>query len=190
MGTVLSFLKSPKKITLIVLLVITTMYVVYMLSKRGLTLFTHPIARKISAEHIGKEAKPFCLEDLSGNKICLNDFKGKPVLLVFWAPWCPHCINEIDTLKRIHTELKDDIVVLSVVLLAKKDAVMKAVAKQRINYPVLFDKKKELVKKYKIRSLPLNYFIDKNGTITNVIVGEDDLTVEEVREMLNRESIE
>lgn len=172
------------KYTVILLVGIILLILIYFLAKKGVTIITHPMARKIVKKQLNQQAKSFCLKDLEGTEICLEKFKGKNVLLVFWAPWCPHCINEMPELNRIHEIIPEEITVISVAVLSKREMIEKTVKKHNISYPVLIDSANKVLKKYKIRSLPINYIIDKEGIIKKVLVGEEMLTTENVCKIL------
>lgn len=71
-----------------------------------------PFSRK---SFIGKEAPAFIAENLSGENVSLSSFKGKPVILNFWATWCPYCRKERPYLNLLHREYKDKgLVIISV----------------------------------------------------------------------------
>ncbi|AEE96699.1 peroxiredoxin family protein [Mahella australiensis] len=119
----------------------------------------------------------FELEDLNGDKIKLSDYKGKIVLLNFWATWCPPCREEMPYFQEIYEEYKDyDVVVLTVnstsVELrggtdseqAEKNA-RKFMEDNGYTFPVLLDKDDEVWAIYQQRGIPANYIIDKDGIV-------------------------
>lgn len=126
---------------------------------------------------IGKTAPDFELETLEGKKAKLSDFRGKKVILNFWASWCPPCREEMPEFQKIYASNKE-IVVLGVNLQESKEAIQSFTKKLEINFPILLDPNSQVKNMYNVFTQPVTYFIDENRKITDKKFGA--LTVEEI----------
>lgn len=111
--------------------------------------------------------KGFTLKDLNSKKVNLSDFKGKVVLLNFFATWCPPCREEIPELVGIyHQNKKKGLVVLGISLdMDKAPFVLKSFIKQmKIPYPILIGTQ-EVAENYQISGVPTTLIINKEGKI-------------------------
>jgi len=120
----------------------------------------------------GEEAMNFTLTDLEGNKVSLKDFRGKNVYLNFWATWCPPCRSEMPEIEKVYQQYKDKgLVVLAVDLGEDKDTVKNFIKDNKYNFRVLLDSDQSVASKYNISSIPVSYFIGKDGKIVAKKVG-------------------
>ncbi len=122
-------------------------------------------------------APDLTLQTLDGQAVSLSGFKGKVVLINFWATWCPPCVREIPRLVRVAETYKEQgLVVLGVNTTFQDDTakVRQFAADQRISYPVLLDLQGEASKKYPSNLMPTTYLIDRSGKIVHAKVGEVD----------------
>jgi thiol-disulfide isomerase/thioredoxin len=127
---------------------------------------------EIQGQMIEMPAPPFVLNDLDGNTIRLTDFKGKIVILYFWATWCGPCIAGFPALQKSVDKYKGDDMVkfLFIDVLERGDNAKKR-AKDLINknnytFHVLFDEDScSVTSAYKVSSLPNKFFIDPEGII-------------------------
>lgn len=118
-------------------------------------------------------APAFTLSDLSGKDITLSGYKGKPVVINFWATWCIPCRNEMPELEKLYRERKAE--GLEVVLVNVKESlsvVDKYINKNGFTFKVLLDSKGDTYRAYQVFGLPSTYFIDKEGTIRYSYMGE------------------
>lgn len=113
----------------------------------------------------GSFAPNFTLENLSGAKVSLADFRGKYVLLNFWAIWCPPCRAEMPDLDKFYQANKADFVVLGVELGDKKADVQKFMANGKYTYPILLDTKQQVSNTYKVTAIPTTLVLDRAGKI-------------------------
>jgi tetratricopeptide (TPR) repeat protein len=116
------------------------------------------------ASRIGQDATNFTLQDLSGTRVCLSDFKGRVVLLDFWATWCGPCIAEIPRLETLHQKYKNKGLVVIGMNTESDHAKVKDFTADKITYPVLLDaggKSQE----YGVQGLPTKIYIDVEGKI-------------------------
>ena len=123
-----------------------------------------------SPESAKKTAAPdFTVTDANGNEIKLSDFAGKPVVLNFWASWCPPCKSEMPRFDAKYREVKDDVVFMMVDLVdGQRETQAKGqqyVSDKGFAFPVYFDKKQLAAAAYGISSIPTTVFIDANGDI-------------------------
>lgn len=120
-----------------------------------------------------KQAPDFKLATLDGKEISLKDLKGKPVVLNFFASWCPPCIIEMPDLNEFATEYKDQVHVigLNVTTNDKIEDVKKVVNEKQLKFPIALDEKGEAALAYNIRPIPTTYFIDKDGVVRDIIIG-------------------
>lgn len=114
-----------------------------------------------------KEISPtpdFTLPNLSGKKISLKDFRGKLVLLNFWASWCVPCREEMPAMERLYQEFRaKDFVILAVnVKDSKKDA-LAFVKELKLTYPVAFDPDGQVGLLYGAWGLPTTYLVGFRG---------------------------
>jgi thiol-disulfide isomerase/thioredoxin len=123
-----------------------------------------------SSVEMGKPAPDFQLPDLDGEKINLSDFKGKPVLLNFWASWCHPCEKEMPYLQQVYEEWPE-LVVLTVNLGDSPSTVNRFMQSHQLSLPVLLDTKQSLAQKYNVVSIPTTFFIDKDGIARAKIIG-------------------
>lgn len=119
---------------------------------------------------IGKESPNFTLKNLNGEEVSLSDYKGKIVLVNFWATWCPWCDKEMPDLQKLDEE-NDDLVVLAVDVMEDKETVKKYIEKGKYNFEVLLDEDGEIAKTYLVSGLPASYFIDKEGILLGGVPG-------------------
>lgn len=127
----------------------------------------------------GSTAYDFTLQDLSGNKVKLSDYKGRVVLLEFWATWCPPCRASVPSLEKLHETYKDKGLAVLAVSLDEGgwDTVKSFVQKNGITYVVLKGND-EVIDKYQVRTIPLILILDKEGRISKRYLGygnEEDL---------------
>lgn len=124
-------------------------------------------------QEAGKPLAPdFTLVDLEGKTIKLSDYRGKIVILNFWATWCPPCREEIPDLIKVSEELSkgEDAVVLAVNLTngyngENPDRVKKFVKDNKMTMKILLDEKEEAASQYGIASIPTTFFINRDGTV-------------------------
>jgi thiol-disulfide isomerase/thioredoxin len=131
----------------------------------------------------GQMAPAFTLKDTAGHKVSLADYKGKAVIVDFWATWCAPCKIEIPWLEQFHNEYagqgleilgvsEDDLDLddKAKLLQEKKDIADKA-AQMKINYPVLIDDAEVSTPYGGIDGLPTTFFIDRSGKVVASTVG-------------------
>ncbi|MGD7008285.1 TlpA family protein disulfide reductase [Metabacillus sp. 84] len=119
----------------------------------------------------GNKAPEFSLPLINGNEAHLADYKGKKVIVNFWATWCPPCKEEIPELKEISAKHSDDLVVLAINYTgseASEEAVRTFVDSHAMKFPVLMDVNSEVLSQYEVFSYPTTYFLDEEGIIQKV----------------------
>jgi peroxiredoxin len=123
-----------------------------------------------------KEAPAFTLSSLDGKKISLSDYKGKPVLITFWATWCDSCKEEIPLLEELCARKENQLAVLLIAIDGeRKKAVQKIVDQNEITVPVLLLLKEKVMDQYGVRGwIPQTFLIDREGMLVGKTVGERD----------------
>lgn len=133
----------------------------------------------LTCASVAASAADFSFKDLQGKTHRLADYKGKWVLINFWATWCPPCLHEIPELLSLQSSRKD----IQVIGLAMDSGTAKVVAafakKQGITYPVVMSDRKIQSQIGEIDALPTSYLYSPQGKQVSYKVGE-----------ITRESIE
>jgi cytochrome c biogenesis protein CcmG/thiol:disulfide interchange protein DsbE len=126
-----------------------------------------------AALKIGDAPPQVSLPGLSGSIIRLpNDFRGKVVVLHFWAGGCSSCKEEMPAMETLYgTYAKKGLVILAVNVGQGRDVVKGLVQELGITYPVLLDTDKSMAHKYDVVGLPRTYIVDKKGVIRYKILG-------------------
>lgn len=131
-------------------------------------------AGKIPAPQVGFHAPDLNLPALGGEAISLESLSGQPVVINFWASWCPPCRSEMPAMQKVYDDYKDQGLVLLGINAANQDNRTDAVdfiKKNKLTFPILFDTGGQASFDYKVRSLPTTFFIDRQGKVQDVIVG-------------------
>jgi DsbE subfamily thiol:disulfide oxidoreductase len=109
-------------------------------------------------------APQFTLPNLEGGKVGLKDFRGKLLLLNFWASWCVPCREEMPAMQRLYHMYKDvGFVILGVNLKDEKKSAISFVKELKITFPIAFDPNGEVGLMYGAWGLPATYLIDAKG---------------------------
>ncbi|MBI3173541.1 MAG: redoxin domain-containing protein [Chloroflexi bacterium] len=126
---------------------------------------------------VGNLAPDFTLWDVDGRKVSLSSYHGQPVVLFFWATWCPYCRAQIESLKGLHDTYKDaGLIILAVDVDENVDTGRAFRAKHEIKFPILDDWALTAFSLYKGRVVPVTYFIDQGGRINHFAVGQMDIS--------------
>ena len=121
---------------------------------------------------VGSAAPKFRLRTLDGTETSLESYKGRAVLLDFWATWCGPCREEMPSLERLHKEWSGrDVVVLAVDVDEPKETVQRFVREHKYTLPVLLTEGTSTPKDYGIDAYPTLVAVDKSGRIADVIIG-------------------
>ncbi|GCL73771.1 TlpA family protein disulfide reductase [Paenibacillus naphthalenovorans] len=122
-------------------------------------------------------SEDFFLESLEGEWVRLSDYRGKPVLLNFWASWCPPCKEEMPAIIEFASS-HPDIEVLTANLTFTElslDRVAEFVKEQQLLLPVLLDDSGTVARKYGITAYPSSLIFNQEGRRVETIVGQTDL---------------
>lgn len=129
----------------------------------------------ITTEENAKAAPDFTVYDANGKAVKLSDFKGKPIVLNFWASWCPPCKAELPDFNKAYKEYGDCVMFLMVDMVdgdresnTSGEAYIKG---QGYIFDIYLDTKQNAATVYEVSSIPTTYFIDAQGNIVSKHVG-------------------
>ncbi|MDR2601931.1 MAG: TlpA family protein disulfide reductase [Spirochaetaceae bacterium] len=115
----------------------------------------------------GKNAPDFTFRvaDSSGALKKLSDYKGKPVVLHFWAAWCGPCIRELPLIEGLAASKSNELTVLAVNCGENYKTVSSFLSKRNIKLNLVMDENNEISRLYNINAIPQTFMIDENGVI-------------------------
>ena len=127
----------------------------------------------IRAPMIGFLAPDFRLQTPEGGEVQLAALRGQPVVLNFWASWCPPCRAEMPDLERLHQQYASEgLVVLGIDQGESAEVVMRfARDTVQTTFPLALDRQLEVGTLYEVRALPTTFFVDAEGRIRDIKIG-------------------
>jgi cytochrome c biogenesis protein CcmG/thiol:disulfide interchange protein DsbE len=124
------------------------------------------------APQVGFLAPVFSLEELEGSQVALSDFRGQPVMLNFWATWCPPCRAEMPAIQNVAARYRDDDLVVLLINQGEEAATVREYqAGTSLVATVLLDPRGSVASAYRVRALPTTVFIDREGRIRAIALG-------------------
>lgn len=141
-------------------------------------------------QQVDQKAPEFELKTLEGNIVKLSDYKGKVVLLDFWATWCGPCRKGIPDLIELQDQFEKDLVIIGISLDQANtiNQLQPFINNYKIDYPVVLGDNK-VVKDYgNITAIPTSFIINQNGEIVNKFIGlmPKSKLVEEINSLLKK----
>lgn len=119
----------------------------------------------------GYLAPDFTLQTIQGESVALSELRGRPVVVNFWATWCPPCRAEMPDFQAVHQDFSGRAVLLGVNQGESAQDITSYAAEVGITYPMLVDADSQINQAYGIRALPTTIFIDANGVVREVYSG-------------------
>ena len=121
----------------------------------------------------GDRAPEFRLQAPNNRLVSLSEFKGRVVMVHFWATWCPPCVDEMPTLDRLYRAMKGtDFEMLAISVNEEgAAAVVPFMQKNNLNVPILFDPEKSIAGLYGTTKFPETYIIDRQGIVRYKAIG-------------------
>jgi peroxiredoxin len=117
-------------------------------------------------------AQDFTLQLLTGENTTLSSYRGKVVLLNFWATWCPPCRMEMPSMETLYQRFKDQgLEILAVDLGEDINTVRQFIQNHRYTFPVLMDTNSRVGRIYGVEAIPTSFILDREGRIIARIVG-------------------
>ena len=129
-----------------------------------------PVAASALCVEVGKTVPDVTLPTIDGQNVTLSSFRGKIVLLAFWASWCPRCVEELTFLQGVY-KMSPDIAVLAInqesqnISRAHIDRIRKTLKESKIDFPVLVDRNLDAWNAFCINALPTSVIVDPKGTV-------------------------
>ena len=143
----------------------------------------------------GQQLKPWgggatpalALRDLEGRPHRLEDYRGKVVLINFWATWCEPCREEMPSMNRLRASLAGrPFEVLAVNLAESEPRIRRFMEQVPLDFPVLLDRDSSAAKAWKARLLPASFLVGPDGRIAYSQVGELDWSKQDITQLVTR----
>lgn len=145
-----------------------------------LTIFAAPSYNHGEASVAGSRAKPFSFE-LDGKQMQLSDYRGRVVVLNFWASWCPPCVDETPSLIALQKEIAPkNATVLGISIDDDAQAYQQFLQARGINFPTFRDPSEKIAAEYGTHMWPETYVIGRDGRILRKFISEQDWTSSEM----------
>ncbi len=128
---------------------------------------------------VADKAPEFSLPAVDGKPISLSGYRGKVVMVHFWATWCPPCVEEMPTLDALYRSLQGkDFEILAVSVDERGvDAVVPFLSKNRLGLPALLDPQRSIASLYGTYKFPETYLVDREGVVRHKVIGARDWSV-------------
>jgi len=159
--------KSNLVIWIIVSLLFMAIYVLYENNKPS------PVVPQATNQEEKALAPDFALNDLNGNQVKLSDYRGKVVVLNFWAVWCKYCKVEMPDFNELNAELEkgNDAVIIAVDVQEDINTVKKYLDDNKITFKVVLDETGAISQKYNVSGFPTTFIIGRDGSISTSFPG-------------------
>ena len=137
----------------------------------------------------GQVAPDFALKSSTGENLRLSEYRGDVVMINFWATWCGPCRQEMPLLDELYSRYnRVGFNLLGVNIDDDSRRAMQMVEELGVNFPVLFDARKEVSKLYEVEAMPVTVIVDRSGTVRYVHhgykPGYEDKYLEQIRSLL------
>ena len=137
----------------------------------------------------GQPAPDFALKSASGENMRLSEYRGDVVMINFWATWCGPCRQEMPLLDELYTRYQRvGFNLLGVNIDDDSAGAMRMIQELGVNFPVLFDSRKEVSKLYEVEAMPTTVLLDREGRVRHVHhgykPGYEEKYLEEIRSLL------
>ncbi|MGH2693223.1 MAG: TlpA family protein disulfide reductase [Actinomycetota bacterium] len=121
---------------------------------------------------MGESAPELTLTDFEGSQFSFADYEGTPLVVNFWASWCPFCVSEMPDFERVHQALGDEVVFLGVDQRDRRDRALELARQTGVTYRLVWDPRGEVFDAFGGPGMPTTAFIDAEGTVVEVIPGQ------------------
>jgi peroxiredoxin len=137
----------------------------------------------------GRPAPDFALKSSTGENLRLSEYRGDVVMINFWATWCGPCRQEMPLLDELYTRYQRvGFNLLGVNIDDDSRRAMQMIEELGVNFPVLFDARKEVSKLYEVEAMPVTVLVDREGNVRHVHhgykPGYEDAYLDQVRALL------
>jgi thiol-disulfide isomerase/thioredoxin len=144
----------------------------YLGSARDAARLDGAAAFDVVRPQISEPAPDFTLTDLQGRRVRLQDFRGRVVLLNFWATWCAPCREEFPAMVALSRDLGDQGLVVAAVNFQEERELVAGFAQEfGVSFTVLLDPDGETARAYRVQALPTTVFVDRQGRLAGVALG-------------------
>jgi peroxiredoxin len=161
---------AKKNIVVVILIAAVGLFLLFLFAKEG--------SRGIKIIHEGDRAPEFRLQALDGRAVSLADFRGKVVMVHFWATWCPPCVEEMPTIEQLYRSSgSTDFEILAVsVDEGGAGAVAEFMKRNGLSLPALLDPGRSVAGLYGTFKFPETYIVDGRGIVKFKAIGPRDWT--------------
>jgi len=139
-------------------------------SSKGINREDVPLPERGAPLNVGDTAHNFSLPNLDGQQVTLAEFQGKPVVINFWATWCPPCRLEMPEFQRAYEAYQEDDLVILAVNAAEQPEVVRSFFYDQMGYTFtpLLDEEGQVGEAYGAIGLPSTFFVNATGEVTAV----------------------
>ncbi|MEF2964393.1 redoxin domain-containing protein [Paenibacillus sp. M1] len=137
---------------------------------------------------VGDKPPAIKLLGLDGSVHTLEEYKGKAVVINFWATWCTYCVSEMPALQAQWQKWRDQGVVVLGINTGEDEMTVRNFTEQLgVDFPVLYDSDNEAVQSYGVVPMPTTFFVDPKGKIASIHEGELNLATlnDQIRQLLS-----
>nr|WP_261764561.1 redoxin domain-containing protein [Paenibacillus xylanexedens] len=120
----------------------------------------------------GAEAPNFTAVNSKGEQVQLSDYRGKAVMINFWASWCTPCVREMPFVQELAQQNENNVETLFVNVGESKGTINEFLKNHQFDFPVIIDATGKVSKLYRITGLPATMVIDQAGQFNHILLGE------------------
>ena len=120
----------------------------------------------------GRAAPDIALTDFDGDRLWLSDYRGKPLVVNFWASWCPSCAAEMPAFAKIHRETDGRVAFLGINASDARESAEDLATETGVTYRLAEDPRGEAFQAFGAPGMPTTVFIDASGNVADVVAGQ------------------